>query len=669
RGLEQAAAEDDPSAAWRVLQLLDRLAGLDSLPASEQLAAVDSLITELKGLNLRSPASQAEVEATPDSGQKAPGSIASAGSTLLDLPVSGSGTRGVESASQRQDSARSSGQVAQVPGAVQGSGTPQGVEVSRPAEIASGVETLPDKLRNVIRGLDELKASISSRLGGNEEGRPAEAPSPVGTKAGGSAASSAAALRSIADSAARLANTICPVESASGGQEHILHPVAESQSENTYQRQNSILNNIIPDSRAAQQAAGNNISMNAQAVISTVPGAAATGTVSQQLAGVEQNQDAVNNITGEETKEIKTGTSAQAAPAAGQVNELSGEAAGPEKAASQSNASHRVPASRSFGSADGDKNTEMPSLQRSQPAGMGQQSSGEEGKAARVSIPVRVESQQQVSHSASSSSRKSGLRQASAVYASQSGISKPDLPAEQFRSAVRSGSETGSAGSNIMNSVVESLQGKGGGMEDQAGTNSQAQHFLQLKVESLHQGLRSETFTSQLLEAGGEQSPRPAGASMFTNQAEMIGKITQAARMGGNGSTSEISIRLEPDHLGQMKVRLSVNENQAVHARITVESHEARSLIEGSLARLRESMAEQGLKVEKFSVDVRQDQHNHQSQGQQSAAGRDNPFRNSRSGMLFNNERNAGGSESTPVQKTGEISRRHLGYNTLEWVA
>ena len=63
-------------------------------------------------------------------------------------------------------------------------------------------------------------------------------------------------------------------------------------------------------------------------------------------------------------------------------------------------------------------------------------------------------------------------------------------------------------------------------------------------------------------------------------QTEMIGKITQAARLTSSPGTSDISMKLEPDHLGQMKVRLSINENQFVSARIQVESHEARSLIE-----------------------------------------------------------------------------------------
>jgi flagellar hook-length control protein FliK len=211
------------------------------------------------------------------------------------------------------------------------------------------------------------------------------------------------------------------------------------------------------------------------------------------------------------------------------------------------------------------------------------------------------------------------------------------------------------------------MQGKGGSMEDRPGNFSQSENLAALKAESMHQGLHSETGNVRPAGAKGEPALQPNSGALFNNQTEMIGKITQAARLTSSPGTSEISIRLEPDHLGQMRVRLSVDENHFVSARIQVESQEARSLIESSLQRLRESLGEHGLKVEKFSVDVRQDQN--QQQGQNSAtADRDNPTRTPK-GYFSEDKPVAAEVESSFVPEEKTASIRKLGYNTLEWVA
>ena len=155
------------------------------------------------------------------------------------------------------------------------------------------------------------------------------------------------------------------------------------------------------------------------------------------------------------------------------------------------------------------------------------------------------------------------------------------------------------------------------------------------------------------------------------NQAEAFEKIINAARAVRAGSISEISLKLEPDHLGLMRVRLSVDDKQAIQARIQVESHEARTLIENSLNRLRESLAEQGLKVEKFNVDVRQDHNQSSYQQQSSGAGRDG---NSR----FQSAELSGRGDSANLvdqkdellaAKENTVKVHKYSYSTLEWVA
>ena len=128
-------------------------------------------------------------------------------------------------------------------------------------------------------------------------------------------------------------------------------------------------------------------------------------------------------------------------------------------------------------------------------------------------------------------------------------------------------------------------------------------------------------------------------------------------------------MKLEPDHLGMMRVKMSVDENNVMHARIQVESIEARTMIENSLHRLRESLAELGIKVEKFNVDVRQDQ-----QGQQQNAGNDDDLNHSGRGLNTNTAESTGGTAAENGEETGLAGQNtnpvnKYDYSTLEWVA
>ncbi|MFC1614493.1 flagellar hook-length control protein FliK, partial [Gemmatimonadota bacterium] len=280
-----------------------------------------------------------------------------------------------------------------------------------------------------------------------------------------------------------------------------------------------------------------------------------------------------------------------------------------------------------------------------------------------VSVPVRVMDQALGEGTAQSSER----REAVMVYSNQVKTDKADTFNEQTKTIGRAGAESVSSTASL-NGVIESLKGKGGTMEDQSGGFNRPENMAALKAQSVNQVLPGESSSIRSTGVKSETPVQSANNTMFTNQTEMIGKITQAARLTSSPGTSEISMKLEPDHLGQMKVRLSINENQFVSARIQVESHEARSLIENSIHRLRDSLAEHGLKIEKFSVDVRQEQ-NPQQQGQQSAlADRENNSR-SRAGYFSNDGTLAAEKEPSfvPEEKTG--STKKLGYNTLEWVA
>ncbi|MBW7997696.1 MAG: hypothetical protein FVQ81_14200 [Candidatus Glassbacteria bacterium] len=102
----------------------------------------------------------------------------------------------------------------------------------------------------------------------------------------------------------------------------------------------------------------------------------------------------------------------------------------------------------------------------------------------------------------------------------------------------------------------------------------------------LQGGLRSEALTARQSAVRGEQvvQYRPVQTA---SQAEAFEKIVSTARLIRAGATSELSIKLEPDHLGLMRVQMKVDDSNVLHARIQVETYEARTLIESRESRWR----------------------------------------------------------------------------------
>lgn len=243
---------------------------------------------------------------------------------------------------------------------------------------------------------------------------------------------------------------------------------------------------------------------------------------------------------------------------------------------------------------------------------------------------------------------------------------------------------TGSAAkghSNLLSGLSD-IQGEAGMeemLETMLGKNAEGDELLarlergevsgKVKVEQLFSSFRNELSSLRAPAQKADQAQAPR-STWPVNQAEVFEKIINAARLTRLGGTSEISMRLEPDHLGQMRVRLTLDGNHSLTARIQVETQEARSLIEASLYRLKDSLAEQGLKVEKFNVDVRQDGNQEQSQAF-TGTNREGGWR-SQGGMRTEGEDLTfaeADNDFKPGAEDSKIMVNKYSYSTLEWVA
>lgn len=84
---------------------------------------------------------------------------------------------------------------------------------------------------------------------------------------------------------------------------------------------------------------------------------------------------------------------------------------------------------------------------------------------------------------------------------------------------------------------------------------------------------------------------------------EVVRQIVEQAKLvRTDGSASEMVIRLKPEHLGELTMRISVAANGAVNASFHTDNPQTRGLIESSMIQLKQELSAQGIKVDNVSV-------------------------------------------------------------------
>ena len=79
-------------------------------------------------------------------------------------------------------------------------------------------------------------------------------------------------------------------------------------------------------------------------------------------------------------------------------------------------------------------------------------------------------------------------------------------------------------------------------------------------------------------------------------------QIVRQARLIRTTENTEMVIKLNPEHLGELTLRVSVSPNGAVNASFHSDNAQVRTIIENSLVQLRQELNNQGLKVENVEV-------------------------------------------------------------------
>ncbi|NVN84115.1 MULTISPECIES: flagellar hook-length control protein FliK [unclassified Vibrio] len=150
---------------------------------------------------------------------------------------------------------------------------------------------------------------------------------------------------------------------------------------------------------------------------------------------------------------------------------------------------------------------------------------------------------------------------------------------------------------------------------------------------------KDSTFAQQIASAAGIQGAATAGSAPTRAEIQAAQQaplqltkelaneqVAEKVQMMMSKNLKNLDIRLDPPELGQMKIRMTMN-NDVASVHFTVNSQQARDVIEQTLPRLREMLAQQGMQLADSSVQQQnsgQGQDRYNNGEQQSGSNRTN---------------------------------------------
>lgn len=149
---------------------------------------------------------------------------------------------------------------------------------------------------------------------------------------------------------------------------------------------------------------------------------------------------------------------------------------------------------------------------------------------------------------------------------------------------------------------------------DTAGQNDSAggKHLAKGAVDGLIQhGQNLQQQNVSTLAAGAKGVP-PQGSIQLPSglqvaESQIFDQVVTHISGSVNGESGRMVLRLNPAELGSLKLDLVV-EGDEVRANIHAQSQQVQEVLERNLPQLRNALAEQGLKIEQFQVDIDREQ-------------------------------------------------------------
>lgn len=112
-------------------------------------------------------------------------------------------------------------------------------------------------------------------------------------------------------------------------------------------------------------------------------------------------------------------------------------------------------------------------------------------------------------------------------------------------------------------------------------------------------------FSTQLASASAPATPAQATPNHYTNidPQSVIEQLVKGITLRNSGTTSEVRMRLQPEQLGDVALKLTVTGN-TITANVIAQNAHVRDLLLSNQQQLARSLADAGLSLGNFSVDV-----------------------------------------------------------------
>lgn len=162
--------------------------------------------------------------------------------------------------------------------------------------------------------------------------------------------------------------------------------------------------------------------------------------------------------------------------------------------------------------------------------------------------------------------------------------------------------------------VMNGQQSMTNGQGQQQGSQLQGEAIFDVVVPSQQDGknVENDSVANQGLsfqqnldnQIGANQ--KVEGNAAQTNQARetynVPQQIVEQAKLLQRGTDSQMIIKLNPEHLGQLSLKVSVNGNGGVTATFHTDNAQVRAILETTMTQLRQQLDEQGIKVDNVEV-------------------------------------------------------------------
>lgn len=162
--------------------------------------------------------------------------------------------------------------------------------------------------------------------------------------------------------------------------------------------------------------------------------------------------------------------------------------------------------------------------------------------------------------------------------------------------------------------VMNGQQSMTNGQGQQQGSQLQGEASFDVVVPSQQDGKNAENDSvanqslsfQQNLDNQIGANQKVEGNAAQTNQARetynVPQQIVEQAKLLQRGTDSQMIIKLNPEHLGQLSLKVSVNGNGGVTATFHTDNAQVRAILETTMTQLKQQLDEQGIKVDNVEV-------------------------------------------------------------------